>query len=99
MTTLAEAQGNEAASAEKKPFEITVVYNGVPKEIKVRHEETVSQVLNRAVATFQPLPQPHTMALYTAAGEELKNEALTVDEAGIHEHDKLLLRPSTVKGG
>jgi hypothetical protein len=65
----------------------------------VRHEETVKQVLDRAVAAFQPLPQPHTMSLFTEAGDELKNEALTVDQAGIHEHDKLLLRPSTVKGG
>lgn len=88
----------KAVNIEKKPFDITVIYNGVPKEIKVRHEETVRQVLDRAVAAFQPLPQPHTMSLFNQAGQEL-NEAFTVDQAGIHEHDRLLLRPSTVKGG
>jgi hypothetical protein len=99
MTTVAEAQENQQHEQEKKPFDITVIYNGLPKEIKVRHEETIKQVLDRAVAAFQPLPQPHTMSLFNEAGEELKNEALTVDQARVHEHDKLLLRPSSVKGG
>ena len=83
---------------EKRPFDITVIYNGVPKEIKVRLAETIKQVLDRAVAAFQPLPQPHLMSLFNQAGQEL-NETLTVEQVGIHEHDKLLLRPSTVKGG
>jgi|SRR5690348_7937465 hypothetical protein len=99
MTTVAETQEDQNHEQEKKPFDITVIYNGVPKEIKVRREETIGQVLNRAIAAFQPLPQPHTMALFTEAGQELKNEGLTVEQAGIQEHDKLLLRPSTVKGG
>lgn len=88
----------KAVHEEKKPFDITVIYNGVAKEIKVRHDETIKQVLDRAVAAFQPLPQPHTMSLFNEAGNEL-NESLTVDQSGIHEHDRLLLRPSTVKGG
>jgi hypothetical protein len=98
MTTVAEVQKDQQHRQEKKPFDITVIYNGVPKDIKVRHEETVKQVLDRAVAAFQPLPQPHTLSLFNQAGQEL-NEAQTVDQAGIHEHDKLLLRPSSVKGG
>ena len=98
MVTETETQVQQKQQ-EKKPFDVTVIYNGVPKDIKVRHEETIKQVLDRAVAAFQPLPQPHTMSLFTAAGQELTNESQTVDEAGIHEHDKLLLRPGTVKGG
>ena len=98
MSTVAEAQHDQHPQQEKKPFDITVIYNGVAKEIKVRHEETIKQVLDRAVAAFQPLPQPHMMSLFNQAGTEL-NEAETVDQAGIHPHDKLLLRPSAVKGG
>ena len=98
MTTLAEATQDVRREQEKKSFDITVLYNGVPKDVKVRHEETVKNVLDRAVAAFQPLPQPHTLSLFNQAGQEL-NEALTVDQAGIREHDKLLLRPSSVKGG
>ena len=95
METVAEAKtGHEV----KKSFDIKVIYNGVPKEIRVKPEETVKQVLDQAVAVFAPLPQPHTMALYNEAGVEL-NDALTVGQAGIHPHDRLLLRPSKVKGG
>jgi hypothetical protein len=95
MTTVAEAKQEQHR---KTQFDIIVIYNGVPKEIKVRHDETVAQVLNRAVAAFAPLPQPHTMSLFNEAGNEL-NDAHTVDQAGIREHDKLLMRPSAVKGG
>jgi hypothetical protein len=95
METVAEARAGHDV---KRAFDIAVIYNGVPKEINVRHEEAVKQVLDRAVAAFAPLPQPHTLSLFNKAGEEL-NDALTVDQAGIHPHDRLLLRPSTVKGG
>ncbi len=95
MDSLAEAK---AETEVKKPFGVTVLYNGVPKEIHVRHEETVKQVLDRAVAAFAPLPQPHLMGLFNQAGEEL-SDSLTVDQAGIHLGDQLLLRPSKVKGG
>jgi hypothetical protein len=75
-----------------------VIYNGLTKDIKVELTETVKQVLDAAILVFGPLPQPHTLALYNQAGQEL-SDAQTVEQAGIRPHDKLLLRPSQVKGG
>jgi len=95
METVAEAK---AAQKVKKPFDITVIYNGVPKEIQVQEHETVKQVLDRAIAVFGPLPQPHVLSLYDKKGVEL-NDAQTVEQAGIHPNARLLLRPSEVKGG
>jgi len=85
------------AKVEKK-FEVEVIYNGVDKELEIRLGETVKQVLDRAIQVFSPLPQPHLMALFNEAGAEL-NDASTVDQAGIRPKDRLLLRPSQVKGG
>ena len=83
----------------EKKFEIEIVYNGVDKEIKVEQDETVKQVLDRAIQVFSVTQQPHLLALYTVGGQELTNESQTVKQAGIRPHDKLLLRPSAVKGG
>jgi hypothetical protein len=85
------------AKVEKK-FEVEIIYNGVEKKLKVEEDETVKQVRERAVQIFGA-QQGHLLALYTAAGQELTNEAQTVREAGIRPHDKLLLRPSQVRGG
>ncbi len=91
---------SETAEAKvEKKFDISILYNGVEKKIKVELDETVKQVLDRAIQIFSPIPQPHTLGLFTEAGLELNNEGQTVKEAGIRPHDKLLLRPSTVKGG
>jgi hypothetical protein len=104
MSQIAEAQKDEDTEGHpkgpkpKREFEIEVIYNGIPKELKVRLEESIKQVLDRAIQLFSPLPQPHTLSLYNAAGKEL-NDADTVESAGIHPKDRLLLRPSQVKGG
>jgi len=87
----------EEVKVEKK-FEVKVIYNGVDKKLELQHGETVKQVLDQAIQIFGPLPQPHLMALFNEAGTEL-SDALTVDQAGIKAKDRLLLRPSAVKGG
>lgn len=81
-----------------KTFEITIVYNGLTKPLTVEKTELVSAVLARAITLFGSLPQPHTLALYTEDRGELK-DGETVKEAGIKKHEKVLLRPSTVKAG
>ena len=82
----------------EKKFEVKVIYNGVDKKLDLQHGETVKQVLDQAIQLFSPLPQPHLMSLFNEAGTEL-NDTLTVDAAGIKPKDRLLLRPSQVKGG
>lgn len=79
-------------------FEVEVVYNGVPKTFDVRRDDTVKSLLDRAIAAFGSLPQPHVLSLYNAAGAELSDSS-TIGAAGVRPHDTLLLRPSTVKGG
>lgn len=88
----------ESEKTVEKKFEIEIIYNGVEKKFKVENTETVKQVREHAAQVFGA-QQPHLLALYTAAGTELTNEALTVEQAGIRPHDKLLLRPSAVRGG
>jgi hypothetical protein len=95
LETVLEAKAEQKV---KKPFDITVIYNGVPKEIEVQEDQAVKQVLDRAIAVFGPLPQPHVLSLYDKKGVELK-DAETVEQAGIHPNEQLLLRPSEVKGG
>jgi hypothetical protein len=96
----AESEIKEAIREEEeeaRPFTVEVLYDGVKKKFEVRIEETVKQLLDKALAAFGPLPAPHTLALFKD-GKELA-ESLTIKEAGIKPHDVLLLRPSTVKGG
>ena len=49
------------------------------KKFDVRIEETVKQLLDKAIAAFGPLPNPHTLALYKD-GKELA-DSLTVKQA------------------
>jgi len=90
---------DEHGSGRDKPFEIEVVYNGLPKALEVTKDEPISSVLQQAIAAFGNLPQPHTLGLYDSGGVELTNEQQTVHEAKIKKGDRLLLRPSTVKAG
>lgn len=92
MTTVAEAKKLE------KKFEVKVIYNGVDKKLDVDPDETVRQVLDRAIEIFSPLPQPETLSLFSEAGTEL-NATQTVQQAGIRPKDRLLLRPRQVRGG
>ena len=87
----------EAKKVEKK-FDVKIIYNGVAKKIELEPDETVKQVLDRAIELFAPLPQPHLLSLFNEAGQEL-NEAQTVRQAGVRPKDSLLLRPGQVKGG
>lgn len=95
----AEAEIEEAIRGQEPPceFAVEVLYDGVRKKFEVRIDETVKQLLDKAIAAFGPLPNPHTLALYKD-GKELA-DSLTIKQAEIKPHDVLLLRPSTVKGG
>jgi hypothetical protein len=102
---LAEAV-REIESAEKKiekiidrdrPFTVEVIYNGVPKPFEVRHDELVKTLLDKALVAFAPIPNPHTLSLYRGADE--LEDGKTLEQSGVKPRDKLLLRPSKVKGG
>lgn len=93
--TLESATPDEA----KHRLQLTIIYNGISKAIEIPRDATVKALLERAIAVFGSLPQPHTLALWTAAGQELTKEQETLKEAHIKDGDTLLLRPSAVKGG
>lgn len=95
----AEAEVTEAIRELEHPLEFTVeiLYDGVKKKFDVRAEERVKALLDKALAAFGPLPNPHTLSLYKG-GNEL-SDSQTLKDAGVKPHDVLLLRPSKVKGG
>jgi hypothetical protein len=82
----------------RQQFEVTVLYNGVPKKFEVRRDELVRQLLDQARQAFGPISNPHLLALFTKAGVELKDDQ-TIEAAGVKPHEELLLRPSSVRGG
>lgn len=81
-----------------RKFPVLVIYNGLEKHETVEPDETIRTVLDRAIRIFGPIPQPHTLALFNEAGRELPDSE-TVRQAGIKPKDRLLLRPSQVRGG
>jgi len=83
---------------EHHEFKVEVSYNGVSKEFEARPEELVSKLLQQAIEKFGPIPAPHTMALYNASGNEL-TDSITLKAAAVRPGDRLLLRPSKVRGG
>jgi hypothetical protein len=92
---------NEAEVLETKTrdkFDIVVIYNGIEKEIEVTRGETIKSVLERSIRAFGSLPNPHTLSLFTTAGQEL-DDSKNVESAGLKPHERLLLRPGQVKGG
>src|ERR1043166_4281728 len=105
VTMLNENQGpdlgRESGGSEKNRephedgFEIVIIYNGIKKPLKVAVKELIGAVLQRAIALFGSLPNPHTLALYTEGGKELPDNE-SVQQAGLHPNERLLLRPSTV---
>jgi hypothetical protein len=98
------AGGHGAAEdrQEKKPkheIDVGIEYNGLRKEVEISRDATVKELLDRAIAAFGNLPQPHTLALWDQHGAELTNEQQSLKDAKIKDGDVLLLRPSAVKGG
>lgn len=79
-------------------FEVTVIYNGVPKKFEVRRDELVQRLLDQARQAFGPINNPHLLGLFAKDGVELK-DSQTIEAAGVKPHEILLLRPSTVRGG
>ena len=67
------------------------------KPFEVRHDELVKTLLDKALAAFAPIPNPHTLSLYKGADE--LEDGKTLEQSGVKRRDKLLLRPSKVKGG
>jgi hypothetical protein len=94
----AERDIKKAIEEHPHQFEVTVLYNGVPKKFEVRREELVQPLLDQARHAFGPINNPHLLGLFTKDGVELKDDQ-SIEASGVKPHDVLLLRPSTVRGG
>ena len=88
----------EEAEKHKREFKVTVLYNGLEREIEAKPEELVKTLLASAIAAFPSVTNPHTLSLFTKDGREL-NDAQTVRDASVKPCETLLLRPGAVKGG
>ncbi len=77
---------------------VTVIYNGLTRAIEFRQKDLVGDIRARSMAAFGVTQNQHLLALWTEAGTELPDDK-TAHDAGIRPHDKLLLRPSAVRGG
>lgn len=99
MNEITEEHRRHTWNREHHEIRVGITYNGLHKEIEIKRDATVKQLLEKAIRAFGNLPQPHTLALWTAAGVELTNEQQTLEEAHVENCDELLLRPSKVKGG
>ena len=95
-----ERAEGELKSAHEHPrkFKLVVIYNGLERQVLAEEEELVKTLLAAAIAAFGSLPSPHTLSLFTIVGVELDDNK-TLRAAGVKPGDKLLLRPSVVKGG
>jgi hypothetical protein len=77
---------------------VFVIYNGIERILEVRPEERVNTLREDAIRVFGPLQNPHLLALFTTDGREL-NDTETLAREGVRNGEKLLLRPSAVRGG
>jgi hypothetical protein len=88
---------NMNADVEKK-FAVEVTYNGISKSLEVNPEERVSALLQRAIAAFGIVQNPHLFGLFRENGSELPDNE-SVEKAGLKPGELLILRPSAVRGG
>lgn len=77
---------------------VVVLYNGRTEALRYNEHETVHALLQQALATFGAAGN-HLLALFMASGVELTNEQDSLEHAGVHAGDHLVLRQSIVKGG
>jgi hypothetical protein len=86
-------------SVATKKITVSVVYNGLTKELELQPHMTVTAALQQALNAFNVQDQRHVQAFYRENGSEVTPENVSLTEAGIEDKALLALRPSAVKGG
>ena len=77
---------------------VTIIYNGLEKSFEYNPEATVRALLDHAIKAFGISQNPHLLALFNQASVELQ-DSQSAEAAGIKHGERLLLRPSAVRGG
>lgn len=83
----------------KQMFKVSVVYNGLKRQLEVHPEETMQIVTENAIKLFEVTEQPHLLALFDEQNHEFTDLSQTVADAGLETHQRLVLRQSQVRGG
>ena len=79
-------------------FSIIIIYNGLDRPVSTEPHQAVQALLESAMNAFGVHQNRHLMALWTEAGVEIQL-GQSVEQAGITDGMRLLLRPSAVRGG
>ncbi len=77
---------------------VTVIYNGLEKVVPYQPDAAVQALLQHAREAFEVHQNPHLLGLFTESGVELSDQ-VSAEAAGVRPNEKLLLRPSAVRGG
>ena len=91
---------NPVIEASASAFEVPVIYNGVPRDARVRADELMAAVLQRALNLFHVRDRQHVYGLFKAAtGGSPISDNVTVHAAGVEKGTELFLREKQVQGG
>jgi len=88
----------DMTTATATQFEVTIIYNGLPKAVTANSYQAVQALLQQALNAFEIHQGRENLALFTEAGQ-LLDPNLSVKDAGVTPESKLLLRPRQVSGG
>jgi hypothetical protein len=77
--------------------QVTITFNGQDKVLDYQPHATTEALLAHAKLAFD-VPSNHLLSLFTDAGIEVPDH-VSVEQAGIHPGQLLILRQSTVRGG
>ena len=77
---------------------VVIIYNGLDRPVSAEPNQAVQALLELAMNAFGVHQNRHLMALWTEAGVELQLNQ-SVQQAGIVDGTRVLLRPSAVRGG
>lgn len=79
-------------------YEVTIVYNGVPRQVMVNPNQAVQAVLQHALNEFGIRQNRDNFRLSLESGQPLDNHT-SVKDAGVVPGSRLLLGPRQVSGG
>jgi hypothetical protein len=91
---------SSATEAKRPPVktEVQIAYNGRSLSFPFKKTELVGALLRQAIEVFNVTQNPHLLSLFDDKGVEL-NENETLAKAKVNPGERLILRPSIVKGG
>jgi hypothetical protein len=88
-----------SASGTEVKFTVTIVYNGLERQLDVNGHQALQAVLEHAMNLFDISQNRHLLALYDTENHEFTELNASATDSGLSEGTKLVLRQSQVRGG